>query len=285
GRNSWRHAWQLGRARWVVTNERFISRLPKREGQQLVVAAFEVPLVRSGRDNPDWVLQPTSERRPSRSQVERWDLAVTSSPFATQVLRSSSGYEGPVLEGVSAFADAMAAALSEPDLHDRLELVPSLPLVLLALRSAQTQLSVESLTHAFAGRLQFVVVTDDLSRSDAKQVVDDLPSWCAAADLMVTEWSSLTMEFAGLQRPILAFQADALDVVRRRGTYADLPKVLPGPCVGSTGELIERLESWLAHGDHAWPEFVERSAAFATLGCRSTGDAAVRILEAMEGAR
>jgi len=284
-RDSWRHAWQLGRARWVITNELFTSRLPKRDGQRMLVAVSELPIVRSGRDNPDWVLQPTSERRPSRSQVERWDLAVTSSPLATQILRSSSGYVGAVVEGVSLFADAIASAASETGLRDRLGLDAALPLVLCALRTSESQLRVDELAQAFAGRLQFVVVTDDGSRLSAKQVFDDLPSWCAAADLMITDWSSLVMEFAGRQRPILAFQPDALDMVRRRGTNMDLAQILPGPLTAQHSELVERLENWLVHGDDSLPEFAERSSQFAQLGSHATGETATRIWQAVMGAR
>lgn len=283
-RDSWRHAWHLGRARWVITNELFISRLPKREGQRMLVAVSELPLVHSGRDNPDWVLQPTSERRPSRSQVDRWDVAVTSSPLATQILRSSSGYVGEVVEGVSLFTDAIADASSETGLRDRLGLDALLPVVLCALRTSESQLRTDDLARVFAGRLQFVVVTDDGSRVSGRQVFDDLPSWCAVADLMITDWSSLAMEFAGTQRPILAFQPDSLDVVRRRGTYVNFGQVLPGPLLATHIDLVERLENWLAHGDQAWPEFAERSSQFAQLGSHRTGEAATRIWQAVMGA-
>ena len=288
-RNSWRHAWHLGRARWLISNERFISRLPKRAGQMHVLAVFELPLVRSGRDNPDWVLQPTSERRPSWSQVERWDLAVTSSAFATQVLRSSSGYVGPVLEGESVFADA-AAADSRTDQREWPGLDPRLPVVLLALRSSDTLIPVEELMQAFSGRLQFVLVTDDgspidVGSQDARQAFDELPSWCAAAQLMITDWSGLAMEYAGLRRPIIGFRPDALDVVRRRGTYLDLPSIWPGPCVSTSEELLDALERWLVHGDGSLTEFHAHSAQFALLGSTPSGDAAARILSALDSGR
>lgn len=283
-RNGWRHAWHLGRDRWVITNERFISRLPKRQGQQQIVAICEQPLLRTGRDNPDWVLQPTSERRPSRSQVERWDLVVTSSPLATQVLRSSSGYVGPVLEGASVFADAMGEAALAPGLRERLGLQPEIPLVLCAVRTARTLVPIAELTTTFAGRLQLVVVTDDRSQIDARQAFDDAPAWCAAADLMLTDWSSLATVFAARKRPIIGFQPDALDMVRRRGSYVDTASVLPGPVVASTGELIETLERWLAMGDAALPEFAEHSVGFAVLGSQQTGGAVSRILSALDGA-
>ncbi|MDO8732829.1 MAG: CDP-glycerol glycerophosphotransferase family protein [Actinomycetota bacterium] len=284
-RDSWRHSWHLGRSRWLVTNELFFSRLPKREGQFMLVAVNEQPLVRSGRDNPDWVLQPSSERRPSRSQVDRWDLVVTSSPFATQVLRSSSGYVGEVLEGVSAFADASATALDDPQLRIRLALNPNLPVVLCALASSTSAMQAEALVQAFAGRMQFRFVTDDGSRVHSSQVFDDLPSWCAAADLLVTDWSSLAMEFGSLQRPIVAFQPDHLDVVRRRGTYLDLPTVLPGPMVTTMSELFEQLQVWLADGDAGLSEFGKRSSAFSQFGAPPKSVAAERIWQSSMGSR
>ncbi|MDO9484571.1 MAG: CDP-glycerol glycerophosphotransferase family protein [Actinomycetota bacterium] len=272
-RNSWRHAWQLGRARWVITNEQFMSRLPKRAGQTLVVAASELPLQRSGRDNPDWVLQPTSQRRPSWSQMQRWDLVVTSSAFATQVLRSSSGYLGAVVEGESLLADQVAAELGSASLRERLGVKSDLPVVLCAMESPTAAAEVSALAARFEGRLHLRLGEHDWAL------------WCAVADLMITDWSSAAMEFAGLQRPIVALQADHRDVVRRRGTYVDLPQLLPGPVVSSTHELAQKLEDWLARGAQAFPECEERSAAFAQLGSSATGHAASRIWQAMVTAR
>ena len=288
-RNSWRHAWQLGRARWLISNERFISRLPKRKGQIHVMAVSETPLVRIGRDNPDWVLQPTSERRPSRAQVERWDQAITSSPYATEVLRSSSGYVGPVIQGQSLFADAIAVASAQPGLRERLGLDPLLPFVLIALRDARTLIPVELLSGTFRAGMQFAVVTDEglapqAAGTHARPVLSDAPSWFAAADVMITDWSSLAMEYAGLRRPIIAFRPDTLDIVRRRGTYLDLAEVWPGSCVTSDDQLVALLEQWREGGDQGLAEFAAHSTEFALLGSRTSGEAANQLRAALDSA-
>jgi len=287
-RDGWRHAWQLGRARWLVTNEQFISRLPKRSGQRQLVASSELPLLHTGRDDPDWILLDTSERRPSWSQMQRWDLVASPGAFGTHVLRISTGYVGAVAQGASVFADAMATALTEPDLRARLSLDAGQPLVLCAVRDSADVPDLALLAERFGSRVQLVLVSDDggeVPDAPMRQVRSDIPAWCAAADLMITDWSSLTMEFGRLKRPIMALQPNRMDAVRRRGSYLDLAAWLPGPIVPDVHVLLLELENWLAGGNQAVPGFAQRAAAFAELSGGADGDACGRLWALMSELR
>jgi len=139
---------------------------------------------------------------------------------------------------------------------------------------------------SFKDPVQLIAVTDDGSRLDLPdgitQVVHDIPSWLAAADLMVTDWSALTLEFGRLTRPIIALEANHLDVVRRRGTYLNLTDVLPGAIVESVSETLPLLNNWL-HNRDSFFAFSHRSESFAALTGSSTGDAAASIWSAMVG--
>lgn len=287
-RGRWRHAWHLGRARWLVCNEVFLTRLPKRSGQRMLVAGIELPLLRSGRDNPDWVLQPTSERRPAWSQVGRWDLAVAPSAFAEQVLRSSTAYVGEVVTG-SVFGDAVAAAAADVGLRARLGIQAPERVVLIALASATRAPDLREVRACLPAGVRLVAVTDDGSRlplvPEVVQLDADIAAWCAAADLLITDWSALTLEFARLQRPCIAFQVDGPALERRRGTYLDLPALLPGPVVDSVASLEEVLRAWADGGAEAIGHDAERSAALAQAAGPADGGTADRLWQALAGGR
>ena len=282
-RETWTHAWHLGRAKYLVTNEVFLNRIPKREGQVMVVAGVGIPVLRTGRDNPDWVLQPTSERRPAWSQVGRWDVAIAASPLAEQILRSSTAYVSEVVQA-SPFADAMADALAEKDLATRLGIDPKRKLVVCAFFTSQSAPDISLLHERVGHEVQFVGVSDDCSTlrlpDGVQQVATDLPRWLAAADVLITDWSALLMEFGRLRRPIIAIEPNCIDVVRRRGTYLDLPSVLPGPIVKDQVELLSAVESWLNNPDSV-PNYADRKSSFAELCGEETGDGAQRIWAAM----
>ncbi|MDD2817719.1 MAG: CDP-glycerol glycerophosphotransferase family protein [Candidatus Nanopelagicales bacterium] len=282
-RDTWTHAWHLGRAKYLVTNEVFLNRIPKREGQVMAVAGVGIPVLRVGRDNPDWVLQPTSERRPAWSQVGRWDVAIAASPFAEQVLRSSTAYVSEVVQA-SPFADAMLDELRDKDLATRLGIDPARKLAVCAFFTSQSASDLTELQERHGSEVQFVGVTDDCSTlrlpTGVQQVATDLPLWLAAADVLITDWSSLLMEFGRLQRPVIAIQPNRVDVVRRRGTYLDLPAVLPGPIVEDQAELLSAVEAWLDNPDSV-PNYADRRSSFAQLCGAATGDSAQRIWAAM----
>ena len=282
-RGTWIHAWHLGRAQYLVTNEVFLNRIPKREGQVMVVAGAGTPVLRAGRDNPDWVLTPTAERRPAWSQVGRWNLAAAASPFAEQVLRSSTAYVSEVLR-VSVFGDAMNRASHEQNLKVRLGLDPDRPLVVCAFVTQSTAPDISAVIRECGERVQFVGISDDGSAlqlpDGIQQVSTELPSWLAAADLMITDWSMLAMEFGYLQRPIIAMQLNRLDVVRRHGTYLDLPSVLPGPIVENQESLVSALQAWLSD-PASLPNVAERRLKFSQLCGEPSGDSAQQIWDAM----
>jgi len=286
-RNSFTHAWHLGRARWLVVNEVFRNGLPKREGQTMVVASCAMPLLRVARDNPDWVLQPTSERRPAWSQVGRWDLACVASPLGEQILRSSTAYVGEIIQA-SVFGDALLEASKDSQLRSRLGLDSDRPVVVFAFFTAQSASNLSEIADSFKDELQLVAVTDDGSRlqlpDGITQVIHDIPSWLAAADLMVTDWSALALEFGRLKRLIIALEPHHIDVVRRRGTYLNLPEVLPGVVVESVSETLPLLNNWL-HIKDVLPAFADRGESFAALAGLPTGDAAASIWSAMAGER
>jgi CDP-glycerol glycerophosphotransferase len=93
-----------------------------------------------------------------------------------------------------------------------------------------------------------------------------------AADLLVTDYSSIMFDYAVLDRPI-AIHAPDWEVYRaRRGTYFDLLTEGPGPVARTDAELIELVN---AGPGRPRPEFRER---FCSL---EDGNASQRVIEAV----
>jgi CRISPR system Cascade subunit CasB len=83
------------------------------------------------------------------------------------------------------------------------------------------------LTHASGGRL--IDVSDHPS----------VESLCLASDALVTDYSSLMFDYAGLDRPIVVHADDWEAYEAARGTYFDLRAFPPGAVARSEDELID----------------------------------------------
>ena len=98
-----------------------------------------------------------------------------------------------------------------------------------------------------------------------------------AADVLVTDYSSMMVDFANTGRPMLFFTYD-LDAYREeiRGFYLDFVDTVPGPLLGTTGELAEALQDVEA----TQAAYAERYAAFRERFCElDDGGAAARVVE------
>src|SRR5213076_931949 len=128
-------------------------------------------------------------------------------------------------------------------------------------------------------RLHYLYDTDPhlCALHDAGRVRDvaDHPSveqLCLAADILVTDYSSIMFDYAVLDRPI-AIHAPDWEVYReRRGTYFDLLTEGPGAVARSDEELLELVRCGNERPD---PAFRHR---FTSL---EDGHAAERVVEAV----
>ena len=70
----------------------------------------------------------------------------------------------------------------------------------------------------------------------------DVSDLYLAADVLVTDYSSVMFDFALTGRPML-FHAHDLDDFRDRirGFYFDLEEIAPGPLMTTTGEIVDAL--------------------------------------------
>ena len=76
-------------------------------------------------------------------------------------------------------------------------------------------------------------VTDDLRIEEA----------LCAADIVITDYSSLIFEYALLKRPMIFFAYDLAEYETDRSFYYDYEQLVPGPIVKSTRQLVDVVKS------------------------------------------
>ncbi|MBM6621185.1 CDP-glycerol glycerophosphotransferase family protein [Micrococcaceae bacterium RIT802] len=85
-------------------------------------------------------------------------------------------------------------------------------------------------------------------------------------DILVTDYSSIYVDFLATGRPVFFFAPDAVDYERDRGSYTP-PEGLPGPSAETIARLVENMEATGAFTD--WPVL---SQAYETARIRYCGD-------------
>jgi CDP-glycerol glycerophosphotransferase len=121
-----------------------------------------------------------------------------------------------------------------------------------------------------------------------KGFVEDVSSYSdinelyIAADILVTDYSSVFFDYANLRKPVIFYMYD-LDVYKDelRGLYMDLSE-LPGPVVRTQEELTEKirgLDEWTCTDDYLqkYDDFVAKFAPY------EDGQSAARVVRAVFG--
>src|SRR5205807_2071478 len=98
---------------------------------------------------------------------------------------------------------------------------------------------------------------------------------CLAADVLVTDYSSIMFDFAVLDRPIVIHAPDWEEYRRRRGTYFDLVAEAPGIVTRTEQEMIEAFHSGAVWGEEARRMRASFRARFCSL---DDGRAAERVV-------
>jgi CDP-glycerol glycerophosphotransferase (TagB/SpsB family) len=288
----------IGRAKYLINNVNFPNHLVKREGSVHVQTHHGTPLKHMGLD-----------LRFSESQgrgmdfdkllerVARWDYSISSNRHSTEVWERvypgtyetlEIGYpRNDVLANATPESVAAArAALGLPDgatavlyapTHREYEegFVPKLDLAQLA----------DALGPGFVllARLHYFYDSDPLVRElhEAGRLLDvashpSVEELCLAADVLLTDYSSIMFDYAVLDRPIVIHAPDWEEYRARRGVYFDLLAEPPGPVARTQEEVAAALT---APADGARAAFRERFCAL------DDGRAAERLVRRVWGLR
>ena len=250
----------------------------------------------------DVLLVPPGRLAELDRDIERWDVLLSPNPVSTPRLRKAFGFDGPIWETGYPRNDLLvgpAAASTRCDVRRELGLADDETAVLYAptwrddekyagltdvpmhlhLGALAERLTRSGTPHRVLARVHNLM-TDRSHAESAPGVVDvslyrDVRELYLAADVLVTDYSSVMFDFALTGKPIVFYAYD-LDRFRDeiRGFYFDLLPEAPGPVVRTETELVEAL----LHLDR--DRFADLYAAFrATYCCLEDGHATDRVLE------
>ena len=288
----------LARCAFIIYDDLLPAWFVKRSGQTIVQTMKHPPLKTEGVDLSRY---PAVRRRSfsrTLTECDRWDVVLSPNQYASEIWQRSYPSRYRLFESGLPHTDAFVGGTEAVRLRVRktLGVEDGMTVVLYAptardyLRKTELPVSLERLARSLpdgfvlAVRPPADVVWDHyvealvhgghgvdasaLSRTEA----------CIAADVLLTDYSSIVFDVACLDRPIVVL-ADDLDTFRRvRGLYLDITTEGPGVVVRSTNELTELL----AAGDHDGPEARERRSAFRDRFCATAdgqaGERAVRAL-------
>jgi CDP-glycerol glycerophosphotransferase (TagB/SpsB family) len=283
----------IARATYFVNNVNFPDHVVKRDGQIHVMTHHGTPLKKMGMDLAD--MPGKRNLAGVLRRCRRWDYSVSANPFSTLVWERAyptryetleTGYpRNDVLANATAetvraaraalgIADGQTAVLYAPT-HREYSDDPTPPLDLAAFADG---LGPE---HVVMARLHYFHDEHPMLRElhGAGRIRDvashpSVEELCLAADLLVTDYSSIMFDYAVLDRPIVIHAPDWEVYREQRGTYFDLLSGGPGP-VGRTGDEV--LELVRSGGEAPRAAFRER---FCSL---DDGRAAERVVRAVFG--
>ncbi|NUW30369.1 CDP-glycerol glycerophosphotransferase family protein [Nonomuraea sp. SMC257] len=298
-RGSWRYVWTLARAGIWVDSHGFPLDYPKPRrtrylqtwhGQGIKSIGFDAPDLRADFDRP---------REVWRAAVARWDALVSPSEEFSRLFARANGYTGPILRYGTPRCDALVRGVSRTDVRARLEIPPDRRILLYAPTyrdrakggGASVRADLELMAEELAAEWVVVLRTHPVERYTVPEhlrhfvrpagTYPEVNDLMLASDALLTDYSSVMCDYAITGKPMLFLIDDWDDYrLRERGVYHDLPAIAPGPCVTTTGELIDRLRDLAeVHAAHA-----ARYAAFRELWCADErGDAASRVVTAFFG--
>jgi CDP-glycerol glycerophosphotransferase len=285
----------LARARYVVVNDHFPEWFDRRDDQTCVQTWHGTPLKRLGFD---------AHLGQADRQVHNWEYVVSPNRTATPILERAFALEATMLETGQPRNDVLAGAGREARaarVRERLGLPGDARVVLYAPTYRDTvldrrrrlrldaPLDVDRL-RAAVGEDTIVLfrkhhlVADAVPATPDGFVRDvslypDATELLLAADVLVTDYSSIMFDFAVTGRPMLFFTYD-LEAYRDeiRGFYGDFPAMAPGPLLRTTDEIADALRDL----DGTSRAYADRYAGFIETFCElDDGRAAARVVDAV----
>ena len=299
--STWSHARAMARARYLFTNT-WLHGNPKTPNTTWVQTWHGTPLKKIAFD----VARGLSSESVARltADIAKWDYLVSPNPFSTPIMRQALRYEGEIIETGYPRNDV----LNSPDrdrvraeVRSRLQIPDGQTAILYAPTwrddltdsSGVWRFSLPMDAGAMAKQLgadfTFMVrmhravksADADLSHDFARNVTlyPDIADLYLAADVLVTDYSSVMFDFAITGKPMLFFTHD-LETYRDelRGFYFDFEDEAPGPLLATTEGLIDALKNLDATGD----EYSARYSAFQDkFCCLDDGSASKRVIAAV----
>ncbi|SNT57821.1 CDP-glycerol glycerophosphotransferase [Asanoa hainanensis] len=288
----------LARATYLVNNVNWPNYVVKREGSTHVMTHHGTPLKVMGLDQRDYPggVQDADFAGQMR-RADRWDYSITANAFTTQMWERAYPCRYRTLETGYPRNDRLALATPDEVARVRasLGIAPSQRVVLYAAThrehlpgyhppfdpervraAAGTDAVLLMRSHYFHDRRG--ASADPVDLPGVRDVsghpsVEDL---YLAADVLVTDYSSVMFDYAVLDRPIVIYAPDWEAYRMIRGVYFDVVAEPPGAVAQTLDDLYEVLSSGAFENDAATKARAEFRRRFATL---DDGHAAQRVVD------
>jgi CDP-glycerol glycerophosphotransferase len=255
----------IARAGYFVNNVNFPNHLVKRAGTVHVMTHHGTPLKRMGTDLRD---VPVAGRKMDFDALlrrcARWDYSVSSNPLSTLVWERVYPTRHETLEVGYPRNDRLVSATEEDVAAARaaLGIAPGTTAVLYAPTHREYATGYVPLLdlaavaeglgpgHVVLARLHYFYGEDPVLRRLHREgrVVDvaahpSVEELCLAADVLLTDYSSIMFDYAVLDRPIVIHAPDWEVYRATRGTYFDLMAEPPGTIARTGAEVVEAFRS------------------------------------------
>ncbi len=294
----------LATSRYLVGNTHFPDFIERRPGQVIVQTWHGSLLKRIAHDVENAWLGDAGYLTALDREAPQWSLLVSPSAFATPILRRAFRYEGEILESGYPRGDVLARGTGAEAVRERLGIPDGKRIVLYAPTWREDQqresgdgfrlglkLDLDAARAALAADHVLLVrphshVREPLPGAGDGFLYDvgdypDVQELLLAADVLVTDYSSIMFDFAVTGRPILFFTYD-LEHYRDtlRGFYFDFEAEAPGPLVPTSPELLQALRELADDGPAA--RYTDAYARFRTTHCHlDDGGASARVVDRM----
>ncbi|RSM65201.1 hypothetical protein DMB66_17510 [Actinoplanes sp. ATCC 53533] len=299
GSEAWYAA--LTTSRWIVTNDDLPRWFRPQEGQVVLRLAGGWPIARSGATA---VAHPLGRELIDQidSDAASWTAVASPGASATPVLRRELRFAGPVLEYGRPANDLLTtldAEAARAEVLRRLELPAGTRLVLYAptLRPMDLRkrgwsdpgklLDLPGVVASLPPGYELLVrrhpaLGDDVLGLSLVSGVLDVSGYprvaelLLAADVLITDYSTLLADFAVTGRPALLYVPDLAEFEASPGLNVDLATVAPGPLLRTSAEVMAAVRAIgpvAAEHEQAAKDFAERHPV------AGAGQAAARLVD------
>lgn len=306
-RLSLRYFYALARARYWVNNQSFPHYVRRRKRQVFVQTWHGTPLKRMARDLDEIYGRDDGYLQRALTGAQQWSLLISPNRFTSKVMRRAFCYQGEVLEVGYPRNDLLhgdRAVELQRKVRRALGLAGDKRIVLFAPTFRDRDLGQVGLSpvveFGFDRWLEEAPAdavlllrrhvldkgTVPIPHHTGRRIIDvtsypDIQDLLAAADVLVTDYSSVYFDYLNLQRPIVFFAPD-LDDYRDvlRGFYLDYERDLPGPIAQTSQRARELVVEALEQGSLEGYDLEEFADRYCPL---DDGDAAKRVVDHVFG--
>ncbi|WP_051717171.1 bifunctional glycosyltransferase/CDP-glycerol:glycerophosphate glycerophosphotransferase [Streptomyces megasporus] len=274
----------MARAKYLVNNVNFPDEIVKRPGQIHLQTHHGTPLKQMGIDQQRFpAAAKNMSFRKLLERADRWDYSLASNQHSAEIWERvypcsfeniDSGYPRNDVY-FSAGADDVRRIRAELGIEEGRTAILYAPTVRDYQKGFVPHLDLERFCreigedHVVLVRAHyFYGVSQDLQRLQESGMIRDVSKYpvtedlCLAADVLVTDYSSIMFDYACLDRPIVSYVPDWEVYAKARGVYFDLLSGKPGETPGAVATDEDRLIKVFRSGAWDTPRTRELRAAF-----------------------